>query len=77
MRPARSLMPANKAIQKFMDQDTVPLLFVATGATVALKNWDDKAFVRVNFDQPISHFGYDQATRAKRGVFRPVYPKRA
>ena len=34
----KSGTPANNAIQKFMDQDTVPLLFVATGAAVALKN---------------------------------------
>jgi hypothetical protein len=33
-------------IQKFMDQNTGPQLFVATGAAVALKNhWDNKAFV--------------------------------
>jgi hypothetical protein len=31
------------------------------------RHWGDKAFVRVIFDQPINHFGYDQATRAKRG----------
>ena len=70
--------PANNAIQKFMDQNTGPQLFVATVAAVALKNhWNDKAFVRVILDQPIITLAMTRATRAKRGVFRPVYPKRA
>ena len=62
--------PANNAIQKFMDQNTVPQLFVATGAAVALKNhWGDKAFVRVIFDQPINHFRYDQSYESEaRGI---------
>jgi hypothetical protein len=61
-----------------MDQNTGPQLFVATVAAVALKNhWNDKAFVRVILDQPIITLAMTRATRAKRGVFRPAYPKRA